>query len=59
MWIKSGAAGCLGLILAVVLCTVQVPWLYSGQPVQYFRAFLFNNWVGMAVFLGLAVDAWL
>ena len=59
MWIKAGAAGWLGLTLAVGLCTVQVPWLYSGQPVQYFRAFLFNNWVGMAVFLGLAVDAWL
>ena len=59
MWIKAGAAGWLGLILAVVLCTVQVPWLYSGPPVQYFRAFLFNNWVGMAIFLGLAVDAWL
>ena len=57
MWIKAGAAGWLGLTLAVGLCTVQVPWLYSGQPVQYFRAFLFNNWVGMAVFLGLAVDA--
>ena len=59
MWIKAGAAGWVGLLLAVILCTVQVPWLYSGQPVQYFRAFLFNNWVGMAVFLGLAVDAWL
>ena len=59
MWIKAGAAGWLGLLLAVGLCTVQVPWLYSGQSVQYFRAFLFNNWVGMAVFLGLAVDAWL
>jgi 4-hydroxybenzoate polyprenyltransferase len=55
--IKAGLLAWLGLAAAAALCTVQVPWLLGRQPALCFKAFLFNNWVGMAVFAGLAADA--
>ncbi|MBT4081964.1 MAG: 4-hydroxybenzoate octaprenyltransferase, partial [Gammaproteobacteria bacterium] len=35
-------------------------WLIrKREPSGCFRAFLHNHWLGMAIFLGIAVDQWL
>ncbi len=57
LWIAAGPLAWLGLVVAAVLCTLQVPWVAGRHPTQCLRAFLFNNWVGMAIFAGLVADA--
>jgi 4-hydroxybenzoate polyprenyltransferase len=51
-----GAAYFLGLAVAAALAVYQ-QWLIRGrEPKRCFRAFLNNNYYGMAVFLGLVID---
>jgi 4-hydroxybenzoate polyprenyltransferase len=58
LWhINAGLAAWAGLAVAAVLCAVQWPDVMSRERMRCFKAFIFNNWVGMAVFIGIAVDA--
>lgn len=49
----------VGLLVAVVLSIYQLNLIKHRQAHQCFKAFLNNNWLGLAVFLGLAVSYWL
>jgi 4-hydroxybenzoate polyprenyltransferase len=46
----------LGLVAAAVLAGYEQWLIRHREPAACFRAFLHNNWFGLAVFLGLAVD---
>jgi len=45
-----------GLVVAAVLFGYQHYLIREREPDACFRAFLHNNWVGMAIFVGLALD---
>lgn len=45
-----------GLLLAVALITVEFGMARKRDRDGCFRAFVHNNWVGMAVFVGLSLD---
>lgn len=64
-WLLLGCAGFLaerggifwlGLVIAAVLMFYQQRLIRSRDPQLCFQAFLNNNWVGIAVFIGLALD---
>ena len=46
----------LGLASAAALAAWQQWLIHDRQPAQSFRAFLNNNYLGMAVFVGIALD---
>ena len=46
----------ISLIVAAALFGYQHVLLRDRQPDACFKAFLHNNWVGMAIFLGVAMD---
>lgn len=46
----------IGVVVAAGLVIYQQKLIQNRQPQQCFKAFLNNNWVGMAVFMGLALD---
>jgi 4-hydroxybenzoate polyprenyltransferase len=54
--IGAGLAAWAGLAAAALLCAMQWPDVLGRERMRCFKAFLFNNWVGMAVFLGIALD---
>jgi 4-hydroxybenzoate polyprenyltransferase len=54
-----GAAYWAGLGLAGLLVTYQFAIGRCREPAWCFKAFLNNHWVGMSVFLGLAVALWI
>ena len=45
-----------GLAVATVLIAYQFTLIRNRERALCFKAFLHNNWVGMAVFLGIAFD---
>lgn len=45
-----------GLVVAGLLCAHQQWLIRHREPAACFRAFLHNNWVGMAIFLGLVAQ---
>lgn len=48
----------LGLAVAAAIMAYHY-WLIRGrEPARCFRAFRHNNWVGAAIFAGLAIDLW-
>lgn len=47
-----------GLSVAVGLFVWQQYLIRNREPEQCFQAFLNNNWVGLAVFAGIALDCW-
>ncbi|MDD2885855.1 MAG: 4-hydroxybenzoate octaprenyltransferase [Dechloromonas sp.] len=51
-----GWAFYLGLLLAGGVMARHYVWIRDRQPAQCFRAFLHNNYVGMAVFVGIVGD---
>jgi 4-hydroxybenzoate polyprenyltransferase len=56
MWHGLGAIYYVGLALAAGLAASQY-WLIRGRDrEQCFKAFLSNNWVGMAIFAGITLD---
>ena len=48
-----------GIAVATGLAVYQQRLIKDREPKQCFTAFLNNNWFGMAVFIGLALDYWL
>jgi 4-hydroxybenzoate polyprenyltransferase len=48
----------LGLIVAIILSIYQQYLIRYRQPADSIKAFLNNNWLGMAVFIGLVVQYW-
>ncbi|HFD12519.1 MAG TPA: 4-hydroxybenzoate octaprenyltransferase, partial [Crenotrichaceae bacterium] len=48
----------LGLLIAVGLSIYQQYLIRNRQPEDSIKAFLNNNWLGMAVFIGLVVQYW-
>jgi len=44
------------LVVAAVLFGYQQYLIRERKPQECFKAFLHNNWVGMAIFVGLALD---
>ena len=61
MWLLGGRAG-LGLdyFVGVLVASGFVAWQFAvartRAPADCFRAFLANQWVGLAIFAGLALD---
>jgi len=44
-----------GVVVAVLLFAFQQFYIFDREPAHCFRAFLNNAWVGLAVFLGIAL----
>ncbi len=45
-----------GLAVAAALAVYHFTLIRRREPAKCFKAFLHNNWVGMSVFLGIALD---
>lgn len=56
VWVKLGLIYFLGLVLALALMAWQVQLIRNRERDRCFKAFMNNNWVGAAVFGGLALD---
>jgi 4-hydroxybenzoate polyprenyltransferase len=56
VWLKLGLLYFLGLLLAAALIACQYQWIKTRERERCFKAFMNNNWVGAAVFAGLALD---
>ena len=56
IWQSMGALYYLGLAVAAGLAIYQHKLITSRERGDCFKAFLNNNWVGCAIFLGLAAD---
>ncbi|MFA6053470.1 MAG: 4-hydroxybenzoate octaprenyltransferase [Methylobacter sp.] len=48
-----------GILVAASLSAYQQKLIFHREKTLCFKAFLNNNWFGLAVFLGLLVDYWL
>ncbi len=55
-WQQMDLAYYAGLIVAAGLIAYQYTLIRNRDRVLCFKAFLHNNWVGMAVFAGIALD---
>ncbi|MGQ0658402.1 MAG: 4-hydroxybenzoate octaprenyltransferase [Chromatiales bacterium] len=56
--VERGLAYDAGLCAAGALFVYHQYLIRAREPEQCFRAFLHNNWVGAAIFAGLAVSYW-
>ena len=54
-----GAAYYAGLIVAAAIAVYHYTLIRERDRPSCFKAFLHNNWLGGAIFLGLAIDCWL
>ncbi|MBI2312804.1 MAG: 4-hydroxybenzoate octaprenyltransferase [Betaproteobacteria bacterium] len=54
--LRFGAFYFLGLAVAVGLALYQYRLIRRREPQHCFKAFLHNNWVGAAIFAGIALD---
>jgi len=48
-----------GLLVAAGFMGVHFTWIRGRERMPCFKAFLHNNWVGAAIFAGIALDFWL
>ena len=48
-----------GLVIASDLCFYQQKLIFHRNKADCFKAFLNNNWFGLAIFCGLALNYWL
>lgn len=55
-WYRLGSLYYIGLAIAAVLVVYQYTLIRSRSREGCFKAFLNNNWVGLAIFAGLALD---
>ena len=51
-----GAAFYAGLAVAAGIMGVHYTWIRGRERMPCFKAFLHNNWVGIAIFAGIVVD---
>jgi 4-hydroxybenzoate polyprenyltransferase len=51
-----GVAFYAGLLVAAGIMGVHYTWIRGRERMACFKAFLHNNWVGAAIFAGIAVD---
>ncbi|MBI3919111.1 MAG: 4-hydroxybenzoate octaprenyltransferase [Betaproteobacteria bacterium] len=58
-WYRLGVVYYLGIGVALLLAGYQAYLIRGRGREQCFRAFRNNNWVGMAIFAGLALDLYL
>ncbi|MDD1617861.1 MAG: 4-hydroxybenzoate octaprenyltransferase, partial [Methylococcaceae bacterium] len=56
---NSGWAYYLGVVVAAGLSVYQQSLIFYRNKALCFKAFLNNNWFGLAIFIGLVVDYWL
>lgn len=58
-WARMGACYFSGLVVACMLVAYEYHLIRERQRDRCFRAFLFNNWIGAAIFAGIVADfAW-
>lgn len=58
-WARMGACYFSGLVVTCMLIAFEFRLIQARQREGCFRAFLFNNWIGVAIFAGIAADfAW-
>ena len=55
-WARMGACYFFSLIVTCLLVAVEYPMFRSRQRDRCFKAFLFNNWIGAAIFAGIVAD---
>lgn len=53
---EMGAFYYMGLTVAAGLAVYHQVLIRRREPAECFRAFLHNNWLGMAIFIGIALD---
>jgi 4-hydroxybenzoate polyprenyltransferase len=58
-WLKLGLLYFLGLVLAALCVVMQYQLIRTRLREACFKAFMNNNWMGAAVFAGLALDYWI
>lgn len=56
--LKLGLHYFLGLAVALTLMLYQLHLIRTRERERCFKAFMNNNWVGAAIFAGLALDYW-
>lgn len=56
VWLKLGLNYFLGLLVALTLMLYQFHLIKTRERERCFKAFMNNNWVGAAIFAGLALD---
>jgi 4-hydroxybenzoate polyprenyltransferase len=56
VWLKLGLIYFLGLAIALALIALQFNLIKTRERERCFKAFMNNNWVGAAIFGGLALD---
>lgn len=53
---RLGLAFLIGLAVASTIMSVHYFWIRGRERMPCFRAFLHNNWVGLAIFAGIVAD---
>jgi 4-hydroxybenzoate polyprenyltransferase len=53
---RSSWAYYLGVLIAAALSVYQQSLIFHRNKALCFKAFLNNNWFGLAIFMGLVVD---
>ncbi len=54
--LNMGIAFYAGLVIAAGIMGVHFTWIRGRERMPCFKAFLHNNWVGAAIFVGIVVD---
>ena len=54
--LQMGAAYYVGLLVAAAIMGVHYTWIRGRERMACFKAFLHNNYVGLAIFVGIVVD---
>ena len=54
--LQRGALFYAGLALAAALAGYHYTLIRDRDPARCFKAFLHNNWIGMSIFVGIALD---
>jgi len=55
-WARMGACYFSGLVVSCMLVALEYNLIRTRDRARCFKAFLFNNWIGAAIFAGIAAD---
>ena len=55
-WARMGACYFSGLVVTCMLVALEYNLVRTRDRARCFKAFLFNNWIGAAIFAGIAAD---